>query len=168
MNIKTLVMATVSSVIALLVPVALHAQSRTVQIGQSLWQPVDEHRLEQMRGGYALPSGMVVAFGIERTVQVNGELVLASKIAIADLGRLTPEQARALADVNHTQVVQIGAGNDAATQSGAGLVVQNTMDNQHIQALTRIDVAVDTLAQLQALHASAVLHDMQLHTGGQP
>ena len=133
------------------------------------WQPVDPGRLAQMRGGFQMPSGMMLSFGIERVVLVNGELTARIAVQIPDVARITPEQAQALADFNRGLVVQIGDGNrfDPAQVAG-GLVIQNTLDDQDIRTLTRIDVGVDTLGAYQNLNASGALTDALVRAPGGP
>jgi hypothetical protein len=133
------------------------------------WQPVDPARLAQMRGGFKMPSGMMLSFGIERAVFVNGELTARIAVQIPDVARITPEQAQALADFNRGLVVQIGDGNrfDPA-QAAGGLVIQNTLDDQDIRTLTRIDVGVDTLGAYQSLNASGALSDALVRAPGGP
>ena len=46
------------------------------------WVPVEPGQLATMRGGYALPSGLVVSFGFERQAWVNGELVVSLQVDI--------------------------------------------------------------------------------------
>ena len=123
------------------------------------WIPVDPARLESMRGGYALPSGLMVSFGFERLAWVDGELVTSLRIAIPDLARITPEQARQLARLRDTQLVQVGPGNVSETTvgTGAGLVIQNTLDGVHIRVSTSIDAASNTLGLLQAINFSDAL-----------
>jgi hypothetical protein len=135
----------------------------------SEWQPVDPGRLAQMRGGFQMPSGMMLSFGIERAVFVNGELTARIAVQIPDVARITPEQAQALADFNRGLVVQIGDGNrfDPAQVAG-GLVIQNTLDDQDIRTLTRIDVGVDTLGAYQSLNASGALADALIRAPGGP
>jgi hypothetical protein len=133
------------------------------------WQPVDPGRLAQMRGGFQMPSGMTLSFGIERVVFVNGALTARIAVQIPDVARITPEQAQALADFNRGLVVQIGDGNrvDPAQVAG-GLVIQNTLDDQDIRTLTRIDVGTDTLGAYQHLNASGALTDALLRAPGGP
>ena len=135
----------------------------------SEWQPVDPGRLAQMRGGFQMPSGMMLSFGIERVVLVNGELTARIAVQIPDVARITPEQAQALADFNRGLVVQIGEGNrfDPA-QAAGGLVIQNTLDDQDIRTLTRIDIGVDTLGAYQSLNASGALTDALIRAPGGP
>ena len=133
------------------------------------WQPVDPGRLAQMRGGFQMPSGMMLSFGIERVVFLNGELTARIAVRVPDVARITPEQAQALADFNRGLVVQIGNGNrvDPAHVAG-GLVIQNTLDDQDIRTVTRIDVGVDTLGAYQSLNASGALNDALIRAPGGP
>lgn len=133
------------------------------------WTPIDPARLMDMRGGMELPSGLLLSFGIERLVYVNGELVASASLRVADVGRITPEQAQALADINRGMVVQVGEGNlfDAST-AGAGLVIQNTLDGQEIQSITTLDVGVDTLGMLQEMNSFDALHGALIQAPGGP
>lgn len=133
------------------------------------WRPVDPARLAQMRGGFQMPSGMMLSFGIERVVFLNGELTARIAVQIPDVARITPEQAQALADFNRGMVVQIGEGNrfDPAQVAG-GLVIQNTLDDQDIRTLTRIEVGVDTLGAYQGLNANGALTDALIRAPGGP
>lgn len=133
------------------------------------WQPVDPGRLAQMRGGFQMPSGMMLSFGIERVVFLNGELTARIAVQIPDVARITPEQAQALADFNRGLVVQIGDGNrfDPAQVAG-GLVIQNTLDDQDIRTVTRVDVGVDTLGAYQGLNANGALTDALIRAPGSP
>lgn len=133
------------------------------------WQPVDPARLAQMRGGFQMPSGMTLSFGIERVVFVNGELTARIAVQVPDVARITPDQAQALADFNRGLVVQIGEGNrfDPAQATG-GLVIQNTLDHQDIRTVTRIDVGVDTLGAYRTLNANGALTDALIRAPGSP
>lgn len=133
------------------------------------WRPVDPARLAQMRGGFQTPSGMMLSFGIERVVYLNGELTARIAVQVPDVARITPEQAQALADFNRGLVVQVGEGNrfDPARAAG-GLVVQNTLDDQDIRTLTRIEVGTDTLGAYQSLNANGALADALLRAPGGP
>jgi hypothetical protein len=133
------------------------------------WVPVDPARLAEMRGGLLMPSGLSLSFGIERLVYVNGQLVASATLQIPDLGRMTADQANALAAINEGRVVQIGEGN--RIDSGAGgnaLVIQNTLDGQDISALTTLNVGVDTLGMLQELNSYDALHGALITSPGLP
>ena len=106
--------------LALLLAVLLVPSGARGQGGElgTEWQPVDPARLAQMRGGFQMPSGMMLSFGIERVVFLNGELTARIAVQIPDVARITPEQAQALADFNRGMVVQIGEGNRFNGQVG--------------------------------------------------
>ena len=157
--------------LALLLAVLLVTSGARGQGGElgTEWQPVDPARLAQMRGGFQMPSGMMLSFGIERVVFLNGELTARIAVQIPDVARITPEQAQALADFNRGMVVQIGEGNrfDPAQVAG-GLVIQNSLDDQDIRTLTRIEVGVDTLGAYQNLNSNGALTDALIRAPGGP
>lgn len=133
------------------------------------WVPVDPARLADMRGGLMMPSGMVLSFGIERLVYVNGQLVASANLQIPDLGRMTADQASALAAINEGRVVQIGEGNRIDPGAGGNaLVIQNTLDGQTITALTTLNVGVDTLGMLQEMNTYGALHNALIAAPGSP
>jgi hypothetical protein len=133
------------------------------------WVPVDPARLAGMRGGLMMPSGMVLSFGIERLVYVNGQLVASANLQIPDLGRVTADQASALAAINQGRVVQIGEGNRIDPgASGNALVIQNTLDGQAITALTTLNVGVGTLATLQEINSFDALRSALIASPGSP
>lgn len=108
------------------------------------WTPVEPARLDTLRGGFVVPQGFVVSFGIERVVSVNGEVVAATSVRIPDIARLSVEQANALAGLRDSQVVTVGAGTLVAG-GASGLVIQNAVDGQSISARTSLDVSLNTL-----------------------
>ncbi len=124
------------------------------------WQPVDPARLEAMRGGFELPSGMVLSFGIERAVYVNGDLVASTSLNLPDIARITPQQAQELADFNQGLLVQLGEGNTMVPgQMGGGIVIQNSLDNQHIVTMTQVDVSTNMLGTFQAMNLGNLIGD---------
>lgn len=133
------------------------------------WVAVPPGRLDVMRGGFELPSGLVASFGIERLVYVNGALVATASVHIPDIGRMTPEQAQGLAEVKRGMLVQVGGGN-TFNPSGAinGLVIQNSLDGQDIRALTTLNVGVGTLGMFQSLNANAAMQSALQGAVGSP
>ena len=120
------------------------------------WQAVSDQRLEQMRGGFDLGSGIVASLGIDRAVYVNGSLVTNTSINIPDISHINSAQATALAAVmNSVNLVQIGPGNsvDPSTLSQArgATIIQNTLNNQQIQALTTLNVSTNSLNLFRAM-----------------
>lgn len=145
----------------------------TLQGLDAQWAPLATTRLARMRGGFDLPSGLNLSFGIERVVYVNGALVATTSLNIPDIARMTTDQAETLATIGQPMVVQVGAGNtfDPASMinaGAAGLVIQNTLDGQDIRALTTINVSVDTLGMFQDLNSQAALQNALLAVPGAP
>ena len=87
--------------------------------GAGVWPvAVNDRRLDATRGGFDLGNGLLASFGIERAVYVNGNLVSSTSVNIPDIGRITPDQASALAAATGTvNIIQNGANNtvDPAT-----------------------------------------------------
>ncbi|TWI03830.1 hypothetical protein IP90_01646 [Luteimonas cucumeris] len=136
----------------------LHAQDATAS--NALGTPVAFDRLESMRGGFDLPSGLQASFGFERVVYLNGELMATTRVHIPDISAITPEQAQALAAARQTTLVQVGEGNTfQASSMAGGLVIQNTLDGQDILVLTTLDAGVGTLGQFQDFNTQRALHD---------
>lgn len=137
-------------------------------LSSSGWVAVDTAMLDRMRGGYRMPSGLVLSFGIERVAFVNGELVSQLRISIPDVSKITPEQARELSALAKTQLVQVGPGNVFQGPGNGGLVIQNTLDGQSIRTQTTLDVSVNTLGLFQALNAGDALRNAGLYAPGSP
>ncbi|MDR7134615.1 hypothetical protein J2X06_001799 [Lysobacter niastensis] len=124
------------------------------------WRPVDPARLDTMRGGFQTTSGMTLSFGIERVVQVNGELLATTRVHIPDVARMTADQATELARFNEGMLIQIGPGNHfEPAGSLQGVVIQNSLDGQDIRAITTLNIGVDTLGAFQDMNAQAALRD---------
>lgn len=132
------------------------------------WVALPPQRLEDLRGGYLLPSGPLLSFGIERAVYVNGDLVATTRIDIADVTRMSAEQAQALGTIGDGIVVQIGAGNRFDPVGFSGVAIQNTLDGQDIRALTTLNVGVGTLGVFQDLNSQAALHNALIGATGAP
>ncbi|GAB1595099.1 hypothetical protein [Lysobacter claricitrinus] len=110
---------------ALLAPVlfttlvfAAPARADEVDLGP----PVPQDRLDQLRGGFDLPSGLSVAFGFERLVTLNGQVVLTQTVTIPDISKMTTDQAAQLAAITQGKTVQIGGG----TSGTPGLTAPGT------------------------------------------
>ncbi|MGH8780224.1 hypothetical protein [Paraburkholderia sp.] len=119
-----------------------------------------EARLDAMRGGFDLPSGLKVSFGISRVAYVNGNLVTTTSVNIPDVSAITAQQAQALIAANAGALVQVGHGN--VVQAGAlpaltGSVLQNSLNNQQIQAMTTIDTSVNSLSMFKGMNVMSTL-----------
>jgi len=131
------------------------------------WVPLAPEALDEMRGGFEMPSGLVLSLGIERVAFVNGDLVASSHISIPNITQLSSQDAAALSQLTGTTLVQVGEGNRFDAAGLNGLVIQNTLDGQHISATTTISVNVNTLDLFQSLNLSNTLQNalqgMQSH-----
>lgn len=146
----------------LLAAAACAAGATLPAAAQQVWTAVPDASLASMRGGFALGSGLVVSFGIARTVQVDREVVSQTSFRIDDLQGITPQQAAQLAQVGNLAVVQRGAGNRIDSVDGVllpGLVIQNSESNRQLQALTVIDVSTNSLRMLRDLDLGHALSD---------
>lgn len=143
------------------------AQGRVSSLPPS-WTAVAPERLDTLRGGYSLPSGLNLSFGIARAVYINGALVTSTSVNIADIGKMTAEEARALAAATAPLLVQNGPGNMVTQGNGpAGVTIQNSLDDQTIRSMTTLSVSVDTLDLYKALNVQSTLQDALNRTGGQ-
>jgi hypothetical protein len=123
---------------------------------------VPDHQLDEMRGGFDLPTGLMVSFGISRAAFVNGNLVAQTSFNIPDIANMTAQQAQMLANANAGSLIQVGPHN--TVQQGAlpgvtGAVIQNTLSNQQIQALTTINTSVNSLGAFKAMNVLSTLNN---------
>lgn len=152
--------ATALTVAAMALPGAASAQQGGASGLGPEWVAIDPVRLDAMRGGFDVGNGMVLSFGVERAVMVNGELVATMRVSIPDVARMTAQQAEQLAKFNEGLLVQVGPGNTVAPSADFnGVVIQNSLDNQDLRTVTRLDVGVDTLAMFQNLNAQGAMQD---------
>lgn len=125
---------------------------------------VDEARLDGLRGGFDIAQGLRASFGIERTTTINGALVVSQSIQIADLSRVSADQAAQLQSLlSNVSLIRNGPGNTfapiAGTVPGGATVIQNTLDGQAIKSMTVINATTNSLGALQALNAAAALRN---------
>ena len=146
----------------------LGGQAANVTVDDSLtteWQSVDDASLNAMRGGFDLGGGMSIAFGLTRTVTINGKLLTTTSIQIPDISQLTSNQSAALTShLGTVQIVQNGVLTNTegalrlASATGA-TVIQNSLNNQSIKSLTTIDANVGSLSLLKAFNTQSAIRD---------
>ncbi|MGY3266497.1 hypothetical protein [Lysobacter sp. HA35] len=129
-----------------------------------LGPPVPQDRLDELRGGFDINPGLSVAFGFERLVTVNGQLLVTQQIEIPDISKMTIDQATQLASITQGQTVQVGGGTSITPGMGT-LVIQNALDGQTIESLTSLHATVNTLSLLHDIHFTQSLGD-SLRLGG--
>lgn len=133
--------------------------------------PVSDGRLAGFRGGFDLGGGLVASFGIDRAIYINGNLVAKVSVNIPDLARIDGQQASALAALaNGVTLIRNGPGNfvDPASFNRAtgAIVIQNSLDNQQIQALTTLDTTVRNLNQFSSLNIANSLQQALVNSRG--
>ncbi|CAI08775.1 hypothetical protein ebA4689 [Aromatoleum aromaticum EbN1] len=117
---------------------------------------VDDDTLGGLRGGFETPGGLVLSFGIERVVLINGVLSSTTTLNVADLSQLAGGAAglQALPVGTSVGLIQIGANNSfdpAVLASGSfATVIQNSLDNQKIQTVTTINAQANSMDMLRA------------------
>ena len=112
----------------------------------------DAATLEATRGGCVMPGGLTVSLGIERLVLLNGDVIAHSTLQIADIARLDVAQAQqARAALSSVNLVRNGPDNmNGALMASAigGTVIQNTLNDQHIDTRTVISSSVNSVGLL--------------------
>lgn len=132
------------------------AAAARAQAGVGDWRPVDDAVLAEARGGFDVGGGLVLSLGIERVASVNGGVVASGAVNIADVSRLSAEQAgRAGAALSALTLLQNGAGNGyaAALPSALGpTVIQNSLNDQVLATRTVINASVNSLDFFKAIN----------------
>ncbi|BCZ80075.1 hypothetical protein [Paraburkholderia terrae] len=128
---------------------------------------ISEEKLDTMRGGFDVANGLKVSFGVSRMAVVNGNLVTQTSFNIPDLSNMTTQQAQSLAAANIGSLLQNGGGNIAqqgSVQGLSGAVIQNTLSNQNIQALTTINASVNSLGLFKSMNLGATLNNALMNS----
>jgi hypothetical protein len=121
---------------------------------------VSESTLAQLRGGFDL-GGLMVSFGITRAVYVNGALLTETTLNLGQLSQLTPVQAAQVgSQIGAVNLVQNGPGNSVTPGlTGAGTIIQNTLNNQNIDVRTMINASSNGLGMVRGLNSLRTLND---------
>ena len=129
----------------------------------AIWQAVSNRTLDRQRGGFDVGSGLLVSFGITRAVYINGDLVTQTSLNFGRVADITPAQATQLArQMTALNLVQVGPGNSVAPNAlanGAGTIIQNTLNNQHIVNQTVIDARSNAMGMIKNLNVQTTLSD---------
>ena len=126
------------AVACLLAGPPLTAQA-TLHPGQrsEVWLAASKKPLTSMRGGFDLGAGLLVSFGITRSVSINGSLIVTTSFNIPNLSMITPPQA---ALVNQ----QVGAFN--LVQNGPGNTVQSSSSTVPASSVSPGPLTVNTVS----------------------
>ncbi len=109
--------------------------------------PVTEATLDAQRGGFDTPE-LHIGMQLERAVLVNGEEVLRLTADIPDVAHMTTAQAQTLANAAGGLLIQSGPANgfSAISLGPASTVIQNTLSNVQLAAMTTLNIQVNSLA----------------------
>lgn len=135
------------------------------------WTPVNDEQLDELRGGFELPSGLSLSLGIERLVSINGDVVSRTSFDFSALHHLTEEQARQTQDaLSSVKLIQNGSDNiyqaGEAAQVAGGVVIQNTLNDQVIRSQTVISSTVNSASLLKTLNFQGSLSDALVRAAG--
>ncbi len=106
------------------------------------WVPVDEDVLADARGGFDGGNGLLVSLSVDRVLSLNGNVIASGQLSTADAARPA------------FQIARIGEGNALlqAAQPLAGLLLQNSANDQLIRSQTTIDATVNSLSILKHMN----------------
>ena len=128
-----------------------------------VWRTVSDQHLETLRGGFDAGHGLRVGFGISRAVYINGALVTQTTLTLDRLSQLNPAQALQISQrMAGMNIVQNGPGNSVegrASDLGAGLVIQNTLNDQQIRVQTVIHASSNGLGMLRNSNTLGTVQD---------
>lgn len=140
-------------------------------------------QLDRIRGGFDLGGDLRASFALQRTVFINGMQSVQTSISVPDIANITRDQATALQAALRTTVVTNGAGgvtSDAISPTtslaasaaavgsapSAGLIIQNSLDNQAIAATTTINASVNTGRLLESMRVAESIKDAVIQFRG--
>lgn len=128
---------------------------------------VDPAVLDAVRGGFAYGDNLLVTLGIDRLVQVNGNIVEQHSVQFGDVGKLASGQVQLSGDALGTRLIQNGqpAGMVFELPGGAlgGTVIQNSLNDQLISNQTTIRASVNNAGVLQTMNFNASLSQALNH-----
>src|ERR1041384_6464335 len=109
---------------------------------------VPEAALDALRGGFDVPANLHASLQLERVVTANGEEIGPLAADHADTGHMPVADAEALAHAAGTLVIQGGPNNafNLMELGPTATVIQNTLNDQHLVAVTTLNVQVNSLA----------------------
>jgi hypothetical protein len=122
---------------------------------------VPEGALDQLRGGFDIPENLHASLQLERVVVANGEQIAHLAADISDIGHMTVADAQALAHAAGTLVVQGGPNNafNLMELGPTATVIQNTLNDQNLIAVTTLNVQVNSLATFREMAFQDGLRD---------
>ncbi|SFU43533.1 hypothetical protein SAMN05216339_102217 [Nitrosomonas eutropha] len=101
------------------------------------WERATDEELSTLRGGFILPNGIHIDMNLEKFIHLNDMLVHSSSMQVP----------------GESVVLQTGMQNlapDSVAMPQLSSFIQNTLDSQHIDALTKINIEVSNLKEVMA------------------
>ncbi|MDR3455713.1 MAG: hypothetical protein P4L96_23400 [Rhodoferax sp.] len=91
------------------------------QPGSQIWLAASNRTLDRMRGGFDIGGGLVVSFGFERSVAINGNPIITISFNIPNMALITPQQAALVSQQLGTlNLIQNGPGNSVQPTPSSG------------------------------------------------
>jgi len=117
--------------------------------------------MDRLRGGFQTPEGLWVSFGIEQLTYINGNLAATTRLAVGTIG-LPDAPAPKLPPGNTLTWVRDGATltlPGLAAPGAVGTLIQNSLNDQHIQTLTIINAHANSLDLLHNWNLQLSIRD---------
>ena len=159
--------------LALLVVMGLWGPSSARADGDGLVgaEVVPLQELDAARGGYQAGTDLMFSFGVEKATFLNGVLQATSSLNLLQPGGEVGQGSQ----VPVFHLVQNGSsipniGKDFSTftlpgQGFQGMILQNSLDQQKIQTITKISVGLNVLGAFRENNLSGILNQQLIRSG---
>lgn len=134
------------------------------------FEAVPAQDLDSTRGGYQAGNDLLFSFGIEKAVYVNGVLEATSSMNLLQpaggAGQLSQAPTFKLIQ-NGSGVPNIGKDFSAFSLPGQGFqgtIIQNSLDHQKIQTITKISVGVNAIGAFRENTLSGIVNRQLLQS----
>lgn len=133
--------------------------ARTTLLGNQV--ALGDARLADIRGGFQPPGGVMLSFGIERAIYINGSLVASTSLVDAAGAGSVGGTPSITAGASPSTLIQNGAGNayvsGPMSSANVGTVIQNSLNDQRIAHVTSISATVNSLQLTRAQNFESAL-----------
>jgi hypothetical protein len=128
----------------------------------TVWLAASDVHLDRLRGGFGFGTGLMLSFGITRSVFANGQVIATTTLELPSLASLPAGAAASLGALPGTQalVVQNGPGNAiAADPPPMAVFIQNTLSNHTLGTQTVIHAGTNALSLVKNLNVQGTIQD---------
>jgi len=131
-----------------------------------------DQELSFLRGGFVTDDGLLVSFGIERAIYVNGVLDAASNFTVSRISGANGLQQSALAVGGAVKIIQIGPAGTSVLAPGSAVsnvlpggftVIQNSLNNQRVNNITTINASITNLNLLRNMNLTNSISEQVIH-----